>query len=530
MDGISIVLGILLTLIGLIILVPAVMILYLMFKDEKQEEHAVLRNFPILGKMRYILEKIGPEMRQYLFSNDNEGKPFSRNEYQQTVLSGKYKSRMLGFGSERDFEKEGYYIRNALFPVQRDELRVDNSQKINSMLYKIDKDNLFRRKEHREEKEVSPFLLREEDSPVIGKETCRNPFKVRSLVGQSAMSYGSLGEKAITALSTGLALAKGTWMNTGEGGLSKHHLKGGVDIICQIGPGLFGVRTKDGEFSWEEFKKKSDLDEVKAFELKLAQGAKTRGGHVDGAKVTPEIANIRNVEPHKSIDSPNRFKEFGTNEEMLDFIEKMREIGGKPVGIKIVIGNTDDFEKLASYMASSGKHPDFITVDGGEGGTGASYQELAASTGVPIKSALPYVHDTLLKFGVRDKLKIFASGKLLTPDRIAFALALGADFVNIARGLMFSVGCIQAQVCHTNNCPVGVATTDDKLQKALIVEEKAFRVCNYMLSLREGLYNLAAAAGVDTPVKLNRGHIVFRDKDGRLYPMEPDAAHVLQKA
>ncbi|MCA1055920.1 FMN-binding glutamate synthase family protein [Rossellomorea aquimaris] len=518
----TIITWILISLIGVVLLVPAGMILYLMISDERQEEHAVLRNFPILGKMRYILEKIGPEMRQYLFSNDLEGKPFSRNEYQQTVISGKYKSRMLGFGSERDFEREGYYIRNTLFPIQRDELRVDQSEKITSMIYKIDKDNLFRRKEHREQEEVDPFLLKEEDSPIIGKDTCRYPFKVRSLIGQSAMSYGSLGEKAITALSTGLALAKGTWMNTGEGGLSKHHLKGGVDIICQIGPGLFGVRTKDGEFSWEEFKKKSDLEQVKAFELKLAQGAKTRGGHVDGSKVTPEIANIRNVEPYQSIDSPNRFKEFGTNEEMLDFIDQLREVGGKPVGIKLVVGNTDDVERLASYMASSGKHPDFITVDGGEGGTGASYHELASSTGIPIKSALPFVHDTLVRYGVRDKVKLFASGKLLTPDKIALALGLGADFVNIARGLMFSIGCIQAQVCHTNNCPVGVATTDEKLQKALIVEEKSFRVCNYMLSLREGLYNLSAAAGVDCPTKLSREHIVYRDKDGQLHPIKPE--------
>ncbi|UXH46649.1 FMN-binding glutamate synthase family protein [Rossellomorea vietnamensis] len=524
MNSISIIQWILLIIIVLALLIPAALILYLWMTDEKQKEHAVLRNFPVLGKMRYILEKIGPELRQYLFHNDNEGKPFSRLEYTNTVMAGKYKSRMLGFGSERDFEKEGYYIRNTLFPVQRDELRIDNSQKVKTKVYKLDKDNLLSRREHREETEADPFLLKDEDAQVIGQHTCRYPFTVKGLIGQSAMSYGSLGEQAITALSTGLNLASGSWMNTGEGGLSKHHLKGGVDIICQIGPGLFGVRTKDGKFSWEEFKKKSDLKEVKAFELKLAQGAKTRGGHVDGKKVTQEIANIRNVEPWKSIDSPNRFKEFSNNEQMLDFIEQLREVGGKPVGIKLVVGNTDDIESLASYMATSGKHPDFITVDGGEGGTGASYQELAASAGVPIKSALPFLHDTLVKHGVRDKVKIFASGKLLTPDKIAFALALGADFVNIARGLMFSVGCIQAQVCHTNNCPVGVATTDKKLQRALIVEEKSFRVCNYIISLREGLYNLAAAAGIDTPTKFGREHIVFRDEDGRLHPIKPEKA------
>ncbi|KHE67061.1 FMN-binding glutamate synthase family protein, partial [Halobacillus sp. BBL2006] len=291
-------------------------------------------------------------------------------------------------------------------------------------------------------------------------------------------------------------------------------------IICQIGPGLFGVRTEDGEFSWEEFKRKSEIEEVKAFELKLAQGAKTRGGHVDGSKVTPEIASIRNVKPWTSIDSPNRFYQFDSTPEMFEFIKELRETGGKPVGIKIVVGNTEEVESIISYMAESGEGPDFITVDGGEGGTGASYQELADATGLPIKTALPFVDDLLKKYKVRDRVKIFASGKLLTPDKIAIALALGADLVNIARGMMFSVGCIQAQVCHTNNCPVGVATTDPKLQKALIVEEKSFRTCNYVLSLREGLVNLAAAAGIDSPTKFERKHIVYKDDQGQLHSLD----------
>ncbi|WP_396125441.1 FMN-binding glutamate synthase family protein [Bacillus sp. Marseille-Q3570] len=499
--------------------VPCSLVLYLWWTDHKQKEHAVLRNFPILGKLRYILEKAGPELRQYLFLNDNEGTPFSRREFKNTVIAGKYKTRMLGFGSERDFSKEGFYIRNTMFPKQRDELRVDNEDKVKTKIYQIEKDNLFLRKEHREDIQADPFLLEEGDSPVIGEWTSRHPFKVRGLVGQSAMSFGSLGDRALTALSIGLSRAKGTWMNTGEGGLTEYHLKGGVDIICQIGPGLFGVRTKDGDFSWEEFKKQSSISEVRAFELKLAQGGKTRGGHVDAAKVTPEIAGIRNVEAWKSIDSPNRFNEFKNNQEMLDFINELRDVGGKPVGIKMVVGNTDDVEHLVAYMAESGKHPDFITVDGGEGGTGASYQELADSTGIPIKSALPLVHKTLEEFEIRDKVKIFASGKLLTPDKVAIALSLGADFVNIARGLMFSVGCIQAQVCHTNNCPVGVATTDDKLQKALIVEEKSYRVCNYMLSLREGLYNLAASVGVESPTQFTMDHIVFKSRNGKMISM-----------
>lgn len=303
-------------------------------------------------------------------------------------------------------------------------------------------------------------------------------------------------------------------MNTGEGGLSEYHLKGGADIICQIGPGLFGVRSKNGEFSFEEFKKKSRLDQIKAFELKLAQGAKTRGGHIDGVKVTEEVADIRNVEPGKSIDSPNRFHEFSNVPEMLDFIEKLREVGKKPVGMKIVVGNPDEIEELVSYMKKTGKHPDFITVDGSEGGTGASFHELADTVGLPIMTALPIVDTLLRKYGMRDKLKIFASGKLLTPDKVAIALALGADFVNIARGMMFSVGCIRALVCHTNTCPVGVATTDPKLQKALSIEEKQHRVCNYVISLREGLFNLAAAAGIDSPIHFSKQHIAYRKTDG----------------
>ncbi|WP_375335834.1 FMN-binding glutamate synthase family protein [Bacillus sp. WMMC1349] len=504
----------------ILLLIPAVIVTYLWLRDAKQEEHAVLRNYPILGKLRYILEKIGPELRQYLFLNNNEGKPFSRKDYVNTVISAKYKSRMIGFGSERDFDKPGYYIRNRFFPLQRDELSIEQTPKVMTKIYKIDDDNLFKRKEHREDQEADPFLLKEEDAPIIGEHTSRQPFKVKGLVGQSAMSYGALGEKAITALSTGLARAGGTWMNTGEGGLSSHHLKGGVDIICQIGPGLFGVRTKDGAFSWEEFKKKSDIPEIKAFELKLAQGAKTRGGHVDGSKVTEEIAEIRNVEPWKTIDSPNRFREFSNYEQMLDFIEHLRDVGDKPVGLKMVLGSTSDLEEFVAYMAKSGKYPDFITIDGSEGGTGATYQELADSAGIPIYSALPFVDDMLKKYNIRQHVKIFASGKLLTPDKIAVALALGADFVNIARALMFSVGCIQAQVCHTNHCPVGVATTDPKLQKALVVEEKTYRVTNYILSLREGLFDLAATAGIDTPVKFSREHIVYKQETGQLAAVE----------
>ncbi|MBT2619064.1 MULTISPECIES: FMN-binding glutamate synthase family protein [unclassified Bacillus (in: firmicutes)] len=492
---------------------------YFYRKDDTQKQHSILRNFPLIGRIRYMTEQIGPELRQYLFENNNEGTPFSRKEFEDVVKAGKYKERLIGFGSERDFNEAGYYIRNSMFPNLREELRIDNSQKINTKVYEVDEEGLLTRKEKREDRQIEPYFLRDEDAVIIGGDTCRNPFKLKGLVGQSAMSYGALGENAITALSRGLGLAGGTWMNTGEGGLSKYHLSGNPDIMMQIGPGLFGVRTPGGEFSWEEFKKKSEIEQVKAFEIKLAQGAKIRGGHIEGQKVTEEIAQIRLVEPGQTINSPNRFYEFKNFNELFEFVERMRDVGGKPIGIKIVVGDLDALEEMTKTMKDTGKGPDFITVDGGEGGTGATYQELADAVGLPIMSALPIVDEMLKKYGVRNRVKLIASGKLTSPDKVAVALAMGADLVNIARGFMISVGCIMAEICHTNHCPAGVATTDSKLQEGLVIEEKQYRVANYVISLREGLFNLAAAAGIDTPTKFERKHIVHKDEWGRVSPV-----------
>lgn len=492
---------------------------YFYRKDDTQKQHSILRNFPLIGRIRYMTEQIGPELRQYLFENNNEGTPFSRKEFEDVVKAGKYKERLIGFGSERDFNEAGYYIRNSMFPNLREELRIDNSQKINTKVYEVDEEGLLTRKEKREDRQIEPYFLRDEDAVIIGGDTCRNPFKLKGLVGQSAMSYGALGENAITALSRGLGLAGGTWMNTGEGSLSKYHLSGNPDIMMQIGPGLFGVRTPGGEFSWEEFKKKSEIGQVKAFEIKLAQGAKIRGGHIEGQKVTEEIAQIRLVEPGQTINSPNRFYEFKNFNELFEFLGRMRDVGGKPIGIKIVVGDLDALEEMTKTMRDTGKGPDFITVDGGEGGTGATYQELADAVGLPIMSALPLVDEMLKKYGVRNRVKLIASGKLTSPDKVAVALAMGADLVNIARGFMISVGCIMAEICHTNHCPAGVATTDSKLQEGLVIEEKQYRVANYVISLREGLFNLAAAAGIDTPTKFERKHIVHKDEWGRVSPV-----------
>lgn len=500
-----------------IFLVPIGFYFWIAYRDARQKEHAVLRNYPVLGRVRYIVEKIGPELRQYLFLNNDEGKPFSRNQYEGVVKSGKYKQRITSFGSERNFEESGFYIKNAMFPKQREELRINQEPRISTYLYKIDNEKLMSRKEHSEKADIDPFYLSDLDQIIIGKDQCKQPFYVKGLIGQSAMSYGSLGRNAITALSKGLALAGGTWMNTGEGGLSSHHLKGNVDLIAQIGPGLFGYRTDDGEFSWERFKIKSEIEQVKAFELKLAQGAKIRGGHVEAEKVTPEIAEIRSVPPWTTIDSPNRFRQFHDTKGLLNFVEQLREIGGKPVGIKIVVGSSNEVEEMIKTMAQEDKVPDFITVDGGEGGTGATYQELADGPGLPLYTALPIVHEMLKKYKLRDRVKIIASGKLITPDKMAYALCLGADLINTARAFMISVGCIMAQTCHSNTCPVGVATTDPKREKALVVEEKMYRVCNYVVSTREGLFNLAGAAGLASPTEFSEEHLMFKALNGQLY-------------
>lgn len=498
------------------IAVPLAYIAYIYQKDDRQKQHAILRNFPLLGRVRYMTEQIGPELRQYLFAGDNEGKPFSRLQYQDVVKAGKYNERLLGFGSNRDFEEDGYYIRNSLFPKLSTEMRVDNTEKTNTYTYVVDNEGLLSRKEHREEVQIDPYFLREEDAIVLGEGKCRQPFHIKGQVGMSAMSYGALGERAITALSKGLAAAGGTWMNTGEGGISDHHLAGNADLIMQIGPGLFGVRTPAGEFSWEAFKDKSEIEQVKAFEIKLAQGAKTRGGHLEGQKVTEEIARIRLIEPGKTVNSPNRFVDYDSFPALFDFIEQLREVGGKPVGMKIVVGDIEGLEEMVQIMRDSNKGPDFITIDGGEGGTGATYQELADSVGLPIMTALPIVDELLREYGIRNRVKLIASGKLITPDKAAIALAMGADLINIARGFMISVGCIMAEVCHTNTCPVGVATTDPKLQTGLVVDEKLYRVANYVTSLRAGLFNVAAAAGVDSPTKLERKHLIHKDNQGRI--------------
>jgi len=503
----------------LMFLGPPVLMAVLYVVDRGQTQHAVLRNFPILGRMRYLLEHIGPEFRQYLFDSDLEGKPFSREGYGNIVYAGKYMNTLISFGSKRDFDKPGWYLRNAMLPTLKQDLAAEVEPRIATHRYVIEDEGLFSRNEKQEEAEARPWTLPPSHRPVIG-EDLPHPWPLRGLIGMSAMSYGSMGRHAIQAYSHGLAIATGSWMNTGEGGLSDHHLVGGGDVVVQIGPGLFGVRDGDGAWSWDLFREKAAVPQVCGFELKFHQGAKIRGGHVEGAKVTAEIAAIRGVEPGVSIDSPNRFPMFATLDEALDHVARMREEGGKPVGIKVVMGGPGGLDELTEAMVRRGDGPDWITVDGGEGGSGATYQEMADTMGLPIYSAIVIADDALCAAGLRDRVKLFASGKLTSPDRIAIALSLGADAVNIARGLMISVGCIQAQKCHSNECPVGVATTDEHLMQALVVDEKKWRVANYIVTLRAGLFSLAAASGLKAPTEFVRRHAVYRDAFGRAYGAE----------
>jgi glutamate synthase (ferredoxin) len=401
-----------------------------------------------------------------------------------------------------------------MLPTLMEDMAVVKEPRIETQSYQSDEEGLFSRREHLESEQVCRWTLPDEQAMTIGG-NLPHPWTVRGLVGMSAMSYGALARHAIRALSLGLGGASGTWMNTGEGGLSEHHLAGGGDVVSQIGPGLFGVRNEDGLRDWDLFRRQASIPQICGFELKMHQGAKIRGGHVEGVKVTPEIAAIRGVPVGRSIDSPNRFPMFSTLDDLLDWVARMRSEGGKPVGIKIVVGGPGSVNELAAAISRREEGPDWIAVDGSEGGSGATYKEMADTMGLPIQSAIVAADDALRRHGVRDRVRLFASGKLTSPDRIALALSFGADAVNVARGLMISVGCIQALRCHTNTCPVGVATTDERLMEALVVGEKRYRVLNYVITLRAGLTSLAAAAGLVSPTRFERRHAVYKDAFGR---------------
>jgi glutamate synthase domain-containing protein 2 len=517
-----------------IVIVPPVAILSYMYFLSRKPQHSIIRAHPYLGWVRYLLEKLGPEFRQYWFDNDTQGKPFSRNDFLGVVFASKYQSDLLSFGSKRDFEEPGYYISNDLFPLLVDELRVDNVEKVEARKYKIEKEGLFTRHEYLEKVEVAKWTYTEEDQVLVGKNR-KSPWHLRGMFGASATSYGAVGEHYILSTGNGSRMAGGSWINTGEGGVAPEHLASGADVVAQIGPGLFGYRDDQGAFSFEEFRKKADEPNIKAFELKFAQGAKIRGGHLEGSKVNAKVAAIRKVPVGVTVNSPNRFPFLKNNEDALQFIARLQEVGGKPVGIKIVVGDQYRLESLFEKMIELNIYPDFITVDGGEGGSGATFKSMADAMGLPLFPALITVVDAAHRYGVRDRFAIFASGKLISPDKVAIALAIGADCVNSARGFMMANGCIMALQCHTGKCPTGITTTDPKYQNALAPDEKQWRVLNYIVNLRQGLYALAAACGIDSPRKFTREHVVFKNEYGRtvrlseLFPL-PDGVQSLPVA
>ncbi|MBI5137506.1 MAG: FMN-binding glutamate synthase family protein [Nitrospirae bacterium] len=515
-----------LALTAVMLVTPLLVLGYIYARNRAQHHHSLLRKHPLLGVFRYLIEKVGPELRFYITDGDNDGRPLSRAHFTGIIMAAKYCKSIIGFGSKRDFSLPGFYLANTMFPKQADEVRVDNSTEMTTQRYVVDKEGIFTRKEHKEALTLHKWLLPEADAIVIGPAR-RQPFVTRAWFGCSAMSYGALGGRAHEAINRGLAMSGAGWHNTGEGGVSPFHLKG-ADVIAQIGTGKFGYRTDDGRFSEAHFLEKAAMPQIRAFEIKLAQGAKIKGGHLEGSKVTPEVAAIRGVKVWTRIDSPNRFDEFHDVPSLMAFVERLQELGGKPVGIKVVIGSDLALVELAQFMAETGKGPDFITVDGGEGGSGASYREMADTMGLPINSGLVIADDTLRRHGVRGRVKLIASGKLHSADHICIALGLGADAVNIARGFMIAVGCIMTEKCHTGKCPVGVATTDPAYEDALVVDEKLFRVANYAITLRAGCYSLAAACGLESPLGFTREHVVFKDAAGHatrasvLFPY-PDA-------
>ena len=455
----------------LLIFLPLIgMGLYDMYQCKK----TIRRNFPLLGRMRYLLESIGPEIRQYFVENDNDGKPFSRLQRSLVYQRSKKESDSKPFGTQMDVYDVGYEWIN---------------HSINAISF--------------EKSNPNPRVR-------IGSSQCTKPYDA-SLFNISAMSFGSLSKNAILALNAG-AKQGGFFHNTGEGGLSPYHLKEGGDVVWNIGTGYFSTRNFDGTFSVEAYIKRATLDNVKMIEIKFSQGAKPgHGGILPKEKVTDEIAAIRLVNKGHDIISPPKHSAFTNPLELMDFVKLLREnSGGKPIGMKICIGNKSEFISICKAMVATNTYLDFITVDGGEGGTGAAPPEYSDHVGMPLRDGLAFVYDCLNGFGLKDQIKIIASGKVISGFDIIRCLSIGADICNSARGMMFALGCIQALECHNNTCPTGVATQDPELMKGLVPEEKSIRVARFQHETVKSAMDLMASAGIDHPDGVNRDVVSTR--------------------
>jgi len=443
--------------------------------DYTQRKHSILRNYPLAGRMRFLLEGMGPELHQYLVENDTDGRPFDRDTRSVIYERAKNVGDKKPFGTELNVYDAGYsWMNHSIAPRP---MVADPEQDLRVL---------------------------------IGGEQCSQPYSA-SVLNISAMSFGALGKSAVRAMNQG-ALAGNFAHDTGEGGLSRYHKEAGGDLIWQIGTGYFGCRNANGDFDPEKFRENSTLPQVKMIEIKVSQGAKPgHGGILPAAKVTAEIAEARLVPQGQDVFSPTYHKAFSTPLEMTAFIAQLRELsGGKPVGFKLCIGDPREFMAIVKAMIQTGIYADFIVVDGGEGGTGAAPLEFSDSLGAPLNEGLLAVQNTLVGAGIRDRLKVGASGKMVTASAMARSMALGADWCNSARAFMFAVGCIQSQRCHTNKCPVGVTTQDLKLQRALDVPDKATRVHNYHRNTVHALAEMIAAMGLDHTSELRPYHAVRR--------------------
>lgn len=465
---------------GIVMLVVLVMFL----QDVLQREHAVRRNFPVIGRLRYFLERQGEFFRQYFFTGDRQEMPFNRATRGWIYRLAKGLSGNIGFGSTNDLREPGSILFvNAPFPVQE------------------------------EERQPTPAL-------VIGDGYCRDPFAARSVMNISGMSYGAISVPAVRALSAGAAQA-GCWLNTGEGGMSPHHLEGGCDLIFQVGTAKYGIRDLAGEFSVTRARELGR--QVKAFEIKLSQGAKPgKGGILPGAKVTEEIAAIRGIAAGKDSISPNRHTDVANIDQLLDFAARLRDASGRPVGVKTAIGGREFIDELIEAVMRRGlaDAPDFLTIDGGEGGSGAAPQALADHMSLPIMEGLPMVASRLIEARLNDRIRLVASGKLATSARAAWALAVGADFVNTARGFMFALGCIQSLKCHTNQCPTGVTTHNKRLQRGLVVPEKSQRVASYCRAMNAEIDMIAHSCGLKHARELRRKHVRLVQTAGKSLPLD----------
>ena len=448
--------------------------------DLKQTKHSLWRNFPIIGRMRWVLEELRPPIRQYFIESDIDGVPINRQLRSLVYRRSKKQVSTIPFGTKVDVYKAGYeWIGHSLKALKAHDL------------------------------EQNPRII-------IGGKDCAQAYS-SSILNISAMSFGALSANAVMALGQGAKIGDFA-LNTGEGGLSRYHLSSNCDLIWQVGTGYFGCRNTDGTFNAEKFEEKSNNENVKMIEIKLSQGAKPgHGGILPAYKNTAEIAEIRGVEVKTRVDSPPTHSAFDSVEGLLRFVKKLRDLsGGKPIGFKLCIGRKEEFIDICKAMIKLDIKPDFITVDGGEGGTGAAPLEYTNSVGMPLREALVFVVDSLIGFGLKEDIKIVASGKVLNGMHIVKALALGADLCASARGMMLSLGCIQSLQCHKNTCPTGVATQDPRFSKGLVVEDKKQRVANFHCGTVESFVEILASAGLDDNSKLNRTHI-FRRLDQTSY-------------